>query len=199
MHLRRLWRAQTILRQAATASGGKIRKGGGSKERKTKKTAADWLRWIRASRKISGTRLILSLLLLCLGFVAKHLHLTSVYRCCFKSRLGSRVEACDWTPRAAPELYFEEETTEPQIMLHSPLGSTTVITVCFFLFSSHFVRYSRKASAFQLSPHPQRRDSHRRKKQGPGCPVRGRWTINQRKWKTDFNQSGMCRKMLKKN
>lgn len=34
---------------------------------------------------------------------------------------------CDWTLRAAPELYFEEETTEPQIMLYSPLVSTTVI------------------------------------------------------------------------
>lgn len=65
-------------------------------------------------------------------FCIKHPHLTSVYRCCFKSLLWSRVEACDCTPGAAPELYFEEETTKPQIILHSPLGSTMAIR--FFIF-----------------------------------------------------------------
>lgn len=45
----------------------------------------------------------------------------------FQESSWKQSEGCDWTLRAAPELYFEEETTEPQIMLYSPLVSTTVI------------------------------------------------------------------------
>lgn len=45
----------------------------------------------------------------------------------FQESPWKQSRACDWTLRAAPELYFEEETTEPQIMLYSPLVSTTVI------------------------------------------------------------------------
>ena len=42
---------------------------------------------------------------------------------------------CDWTLRFAPELYFEKKTTEPQIMLYSPLFSCTVIrfSLCWIL------------------------------------------------------------------
>lgn len=105
-------------------------------------------------------------------FCIKHPHLTSVYRCCFKSRLRSRVEACDWTPRAAPELYFEEEATKPQIMLHSPQGSTMAIRL--FFFSSHFVRHLKKTLAFPVFSTPSVMGFTQRKKQALGCPVRGR-------------------------
>lgn len=45
----------------------------------------------------------------------------------FQESSWKQSRGCDWTLRAALELYFEEETTEPQIMLYSPLVSTTVI------------------------------------------------------------------------
>lgn len=45
----------------------------------------------------------------------------------FRESSWKQSRGCDWTLRAAPEQYFEGETTEPQIMLYSPLVWTTVI------------------------------------------------------------------------
>lgn len=187
MHLRRLWRAQTILRQAATTSGGK-KKGGGQQGEKNKENCSG-LALMNQSFQENQQNPTYSMSIASLPrFWIKHPHLTSVYRCCFKSRLRSRVEACDWTPGAAPELYFEEETTKPQIMLHSPLGSTMAIRFFFVLFSLC------ESFLYTLSD-----GIYTEKELGTRMPRQRPWTINHRKWKSDSSQSGRCRKSCEKN
>lgn len=56
---------------------------------------------------------------------------------------------CDWTLRAAPELYFEEEAPEPHIMLYSPLAPASFILLTFF---SHFVKYLKKIVVLVFAP-----------------------------------------------
>lgn len=48
-------------------------------------------------------------------------------RLSFEASPWKQSGGCGWSLRAAPELFFEEETTEPQIMLRSPLVWTEII------------------------------------------------------------------------
>lgn len=98
------------------------------KAKESKEASIHRLQWIRDSRKNQQAPL-----LLCHYYFSASVFFSKTpasdvsVSLSFQDQSWKQSRGCDWTLRAAPELYFEEETTEPQIMLYSPLVSTTVI------------------------------------------------------------------------
>lgn len=122
MHPRCLWRTlQTILHPDFITSGTP----GTQKNTTTKK-----LQFIGSNESEHPLILAYYIILIFLSWFCSKTPSSDVSMwLSFEASPWKRSRGCGWSLCAAPELYFEEEATEPQIMLHSPPVWTVIIRI----------------------------------------------------------------------
>lgn len=97
-------------------------------EKNAEKTTTKALQLIGSNESEHPLILCYYIFLIFLSWFCSKTHWSDVsVQLSFEASPWKQSGGCGWSLRAAPELFFEEETTEPQIMLHSPLVWTEII------------------------------------------------------------------------